>query len=425
MNVEEEGVPQQALYLDTLGSMISETESKPDPQTELMLTSQYFDYARRVWGGLTEKQTQSLKWFLPRKKLDLPFLMDSLLNDTSHTLIKKGYSFRQYDLLKKYLKRYRMLDSMNAWNPISSNQKSFKVGDTSAAIGRIRERLFFLEDLPNNSSSNLFDKELEEGVKNSQARFGLKQDGIIGQEFLRQLNLPLSQYIRQIIVNIERCRWIPVNLTDEYLVVNIPAFQLIAFDNDSIAFTMAVVVGKAVHKTVIFNGDLKYVVFSPYWNVPPSIMKKEILPAIKRDPGYLTRNNMEWNGNSIRQKPGPNNSLGLVKFLFPNTFNIYLHDSPAKNLFNEQTRAFSHGCIRVAQPKKLAIYLLRKDPNWTEARIEKAMHSKKEQYVTLKQPVPVFIAYLTAWVDRNGKLNLRKDIYNRDQHLAGMILKNR
>jgi murein L,D-transpeptidase YcbB/YkuD len=184
---------------------------------------------------------------------------------------------------------------------------------------------------------------------------------------------------------------------------------------------MKVVVGKDVHQTVVFNGEIKYVVFSPYWNVTPSIMKKEILPALKKNPDYLKKNNMEWNGNSIRQKPGPSNSLGLVKFLFPNSYNIYLHDTPAKDLFNQHMRAFSHGCIRLADPKKLAMYLLKDDPSWTEQKIDQAMHAGKEKYVTLKDPVPVFIGYLTAWVDSYGKLNLRKDIYKRDKALGEML----
>jgi L,D-transpeptidase YcbB len=157
--------------------------------------------------------------------------------------------------------------------------------------------------------------------------------------------------------------------------------------------------------------------------VPPDILKNEVLPGIRKNPDYLRRNNMEWNGNNIRQKPGPKNSLGLVKFLFPNSYNIYLHDSPAKSLFNQDTRAFSHGCIRVGEPKKLATYLLRKQPEWTESKIDAAMHSGKEKYVTLKTTVPVFIAYLTAWVDRQGQFNFRDDIYKRDDRLESMMLK--
>ena len=175
----------------------------------------------------------------------------------------------------------------------------------------------------------------------------------------------------------ERTRWVPIHLSHHYFVINIPAFSMAAYDMDTVTFRMNVVVGKDLHPTVIFNGDIKYIVFSPYWNVPNSILKKEILPGIKKDPDYLQKHNMEWNGKTVRQKPGPSNSLGLVKFLFPNSHNIYLHDSPAKNLFGESSRAFSHGCIRLAEPEKMAVYLLKDDPKWNAEKIHKAMHSLK------------------------------------------------
>jgi murein L,D-transpeptidase YcbB/YkuD len=181
---------------------------------------------------------------------------------------------------------------------------------------------------------------------------------------------------------------------------------------------MNVVVGTATNSTVIFTGNLKYVVFSPYWNVPPGILKKEVLPGIARDPSYLSRHNMERYGNGqVRQKPGPRNSLGLVKFLFPNNYSIYLHDTPSKNLFKEDKRAFSHGCIRVSEPAWLATWLLRADSTWTDAAIDKAMHASKEKYVTLKNEIPVFIGYFTAWVDREGRLNFRDDIYGHDKKM--------
>lgn len=187
---------------------------------------------------------------------------------------------------------------------------------------------------------------------------------------------------------------------------------------------MNAVVGKSVHKTVIFNGKLQYVVFSPYWNVPSGIMKNEVLPGIRRNPNYLKNHNMEWNGKTVRQRPGPANPLGKVKFLFPNQYDIYLHDSPSKGLFNEDTRAFSHGCIRLADARALAIYLLRNDPAWTIPNIDREMNSGKEKWVTLKDQVPVFIAYFTAWVDSQGRLNWRKDIYNRDERLAATLFDN-
>jgi len=423
-NIVEEGLPENILYKDSLTELFQQSSTAPNTENELMLTAQYFDYAQKAWGGISEKETKSLDWFLPRKKIDLPFLMDSLLKDPASEIIKNGYTYRQYGLLKDYLKKYRDIESKNKWAYIQPGNKSFKISDSSSIIPMVREKLFLLGDLPVNSANIVFDKDLETAIKKFQYRFGMKEDGIVGAAVIKQLNEPLDKYIRMLIVNMERCRWVPAHLKNNYLIVNIPAFELFSYENDSLLFTMKVVVGKEVHKTVIFNGDLKYVVFSPYWNVPPSIMKNEILPALKKDPAYLQKHNMEWNGNSIRQKPGPKNSLGLVKFLFPNSYNIYLHDSPAKSLFNENARAFSHGCIRVAQPKKLAEYLLQDDPNWTETKIEAAMKKGKEQYVTLKNPVPVFIAYLTTWVDREGKLNIRKDIYNRDERLANMLIKN-
>ena len=424
MNIDNEGISKQTPYKDSLTVIFDDSTIQINPEKELMLTAQYFNYAEKVWGGISETETRKINWFLPRKKLDLPFLMDSLLRDTSSSLIKNGYSYRQYDLLKKYLKSYKDIASKNNWTEIKADAKSYKKGDSSTVIQQVREKLFILGDISVNSGTGRFDDQLEQGIKNYQRRMGTKEDGIIGQTMIQQLNAPLNGIIEQLIVNMERCRWVPVMLSNDYLIVNIPAFRLYAFQNDSLIFSMKVVVGKSVHKTVIFNGDLKYIVFSPYWTVPPGILKAEVLPAIKKDPNYLSKNNMEWNAGSVRQKPGPKNSLGLVKFLFPNEHNIYLHDSPAKSLFNEDVRAFSHGCIRVEQPKKLAMYLLRKDPGWTEKKVDRAMKSGKEQYVTLKDPVPVFIAYLTAFVDREGKLNLRKDIYGRNTQLSDMLLKN-
>jgi len=183
-----------------------------------------------------------------------------------------------------------------------------------------------------------------------------------------------------------------------------------------------VVVGKPMTKTVIFSGKMQYVVFSPYWNVPPSIINKEIKPAMKRNPNYLASHNMEWNGGRVRQKPGPRNSLGLVKFLFPNSNNIYLHDTPSKSLFAEDKRAFSHGCIRVAKPKDLAMRLLRNYPEWTSEKIDAAMHAGTERTVALKPTIPVYIGYFTAFLDTDGQLNFRSDVYNRDGSLLNMLM---
>ncbi len=425
MNIRDEGLPDKIPYRDSfaivMDSLLSLENKKPDTETELMLTAQYFAYAKIAWQGLSEKESKDMDWFLPRRKVNLVQLMDSLLSNQS-ALVSNEPVYRQYGLLKNYLKKYRDIEAAGGWQEIKPGKRKYEAGDSSAVIQQVKERLYQLGDIAGNDSSAVYDSALINAIKAFQQRLGLKQDGIIGPNFFKEINYPISKRIEQIIVNMERCRWLPEMPGKEYLAVNIPEFALHAYSGDSLLWSMNVVVGKAVHETVVFSGELKYVVFSSYWNVPSGILKNEILPALKRNPNYLKRQNMEWNGNTVRQKPGPNNALGLVKFLFPNSYNIYLHDSPAKSLFNEDKRAFSHGCIRVSKPKELAKWLLRDYPQWTEEKITKAMNAGKEQYFTLKETVPVFIAYFTAWVDRQGKINFREDVYKRDSRLAEMIM---
>ena len=217
-------------------------------------------------------------------------------------------------------------------------------------------------------------------------------------------------------------RWMP-EAAENLFMVNIPEFKLNVYEGVKKAFDMNVVVGKEGHNTMMFKGDMNQVVFSPYWNVPPDIVKDEIYPAMQRDPGYLSKHNMEVTGNNaglpvVRQVPGEENSLGKVKFLFPNSFNIYFHDTPAKNLFSKDKRAFSHGCIRLSEPEKLAQYVLRNNADWPPSRITEAMNSGKETFVKLNKPIPVIITYYTAWVDENGVLNFRDDIYGNDREIA-------
>lgn len=420
-NISDEGVAAQLPYKEILAELIetATNESKPSAKTELMLTCQYLEYADVVWQGLSDKQIKEMDWLLPKKKLTYTALLDSL---TNNKILENEPVYRQYHLLKDYLKKFRSLQANNSLPVIKTDKKKLQPGDSAEVLATIRHWLFLMNDLNSDSKSKIFDEDLLQGVKSFQNRNGIAEDGIIGQGMITEMNVPIEKRIETIMVNMERSRWVPARLKDDYLLVNIPAYKLYILENDSVLFNMNVVVGKSQHKTVIFNGDIKYVVFSPYWNVPASILKNEIQPAIRRNPRYLAQHNMEWNGNSVRQKPGPNNSLGLVKFLFPNSHSIYLHDSPAKSLFNETARAFSHGCIRVSEPKKLAQYLLRNDPAWDEKSITAAMNKGREQTVTLSKTVPVFIAYFTAWVDRKGRVNFRKDVYSRDSRLAKMLL---
>lgn len=424
-NISDEGIDSnKMIYQKELNDLMDQSGQATDSsnmKTELMLTAQYLTYAQVVWTGLDEKQSIALDWLLPRKKIEYTQMLDSLLSGKD--VLTDPPVYKQYYLLKDYLKKYREAEKADTVK-IITKLSNIKKGDSSAEVGKIRYKLFLLGDLPQNSASNKFDDELADAVKSFQNRFGLKETGQVKKAELDELNVPINTRVQQILVNMERSRWVTKDAAKDYLIVNIPEYKLHVIENDSLAWDMNVVVGKNQSKTVIFNGDIKYVVFAPYWNVPSSIIKNEILPGIKRNKNYLANHNMEWNGGNVRQKPGPNNSLGLVKFLFPNSHSIYLHDSPAKSLFSETNRAFSHGCIRLAEPKKLAVYLLRNDTSWTGSKIDAAMNAGKEKYVTLKRPLPVFIVYFTAWVSsETGKLNFRKDIYQRDERLLEMLLK--
>jgi L,D-transpeptidase YcbB len=424
-NLSKEGlsiqVPYLVAYKQTLEESNANARVAPNPEIEFLQTGMYFFYASRVWTGIAESQSRKMEWMVPRKKLNYEQFLDSMLKS-----IRKGEKinepvYRQYGLLREYLHRLQEIEQSGQWLTVEADFKKYAFGDSGKAVLQIRNKLQQTRDLSNNNGSSIFDTSLVAAVKSYQQRYGLKEDGIVGPAMIRELNAPLSKRMQQIIVNMERCRWVDADPRGNYLVVNIPQFKLMVYENDQVVWDCNVVVGEEVHKTVIFQGDMKTIVFSPYWNIPPGILRKETLPAIKRNPNYLARHNMEWNGGNVRQKPGPNNSLGLVKFLFPNSFNIYLHDSPAKSLFNEPRRTFSHGCVRVSEARKLAIYLLRVEPAWTEQKIDQAMKGGREIFVNLKESVPVSIVYFTAWVDRAGRINFRDDVYKRDARLMEAI----
>ncbi|WP_412464861.1 L,D-transpeptidase family protein [Flavobacterium mekongense] len=424
-NLLEEGLQAKVPYKEILDGMFPKTNTKPNVEVELFLTNYYFYYTNKVLQGIDSTKTEELGWYLPRKKLCYEQYLDSILVDPK-LIDNKAKLIGQYYKLKEVLQRYRDIEKNGGWEFIEVPEgfKQLKPGDSSDLVIQIRERLFLTHDIATDSKSKVYDESLQEAILKYKKRNGFSEDKIILPKHISEMNVPISDRIKTIMVNMERCRWISTDLTKskEFIVVNIPSYRLTYFKEGKAALVSNVVVGTALNETVIFSGMMSYVVFSPYWNVPKSIRDKEILPAIKKNKDYLAKHNMEWNGNNIRQKPGPNNSLGLVKFLFPNSNNIYLHDTPAKNLFSQEKRAFSHGCIRVQKPKELAQLILEDDPNWTPEKIDAAMNSGKEKWYTLKNKIPVYIGYFTAWVDDDGLVNFHKDIYGRDNALANLLL---
>jgi len=425
-NITDEGIPFHVPYMKEyrlmmVGDENNEPRTERSPEMELMITAQYFHYAKDAWAGISESKSMALDWYLPRKRLGYDVLLDSMLNSLSDGRPIQEPVNPQYALLRGYLKRFREIEKNGTWFTIMADKSGYRLGDTGRAVAEIRRKLFLAGDLERDDGSGTFDAALEEGVKRYQARYGLTPDGKVGRAVLQEMNEPLSKRIRQIVVNMERARWVGPEPPGDHLVVNIPQFELMVYRNDSLMWTCRVVVGKEANKTAIFQGQLKYVVFSPYWNVPSSILNKEIMPKLRRNPGYLASQHMEWNGNGVRQKPGPWNALGRVKFLFPNSYSMYLHDTPSKSLFEQDKRAFSHGCIRVSEPRRLALHLLQDDPDWPASRIDEAMESGREQYATLKKGLPVSILYFTAWVDGKGRIHFRDDVYKRDERVMEMI----
>jgi len=366
---------------------------------------------------------KEMERFIPFKKEDVMKVADSLLNK-KHKDNKYFEDVNQpYKLLKEQLASYYTIAEKGGWPQITTSRKTIKKGASDSVIALIKRRLQITGDIPGGDTSKEFNDTLENGVKNFQARMGYKPNGIITAQLIKDMNVPVQKRLAQVLMNMGRMRWMPTTPTGQLIVVNIPEFVLHVYEGKNKAFDMNVVVGKEGHNTMMFSGDLNQIVFSPYWNVPPSIVEKEILPKLVSNPDYLASQDMEQIGTEdglpkIRQLPGDQNSLGRVKFLFPNSFNIYFHDTPAKSLFEKDKRAYSHGCIRLAEPEKMATYLLKDNPEWTPERITEAMYSGNEKYVKLKKPVPVVITYYTAWVDDNGRLNFRDDIYNHDQKLA-------
>jgi murein L,D-transpeptidase YcbB/YkuD len=426
-NIEEEGISTPFPYQEKIDGIfvyaLDNTVNKPD--AELLITSLYLYYFEKVYKGIDSKTTTAIGWLLPRKKNSPNGLIDSMLADPKSPANPDQQLFSQYYRLQKVLKRYRTIEQNGGWKAITpdSNVKAYKPGDTAKEIQQIRERLCITGDLKQNSKSNQFDSEMVEAVKKYQTRNGLKPDTLITIENIREMNVPIGERIKTIILNMERCRWISPEIFNApaYIFVNIPAYKLIFVRGGTTEFDSRVIVGESMTKTVIFAGKMSYLVFSPYWNLPKTIIENEVKPGMAKNRKYLALHHMEWNNGLVRQKPGRFNSLGLVKFMFPNLNEIYFHDTPSKTQFKKEDRAFSHGCVRVEHAGDFAKTILKDDKTWTPKKIDAAMNAGKESTCVLKNKIPVYIGYFTAWVDEQGSINFYQDVYDRDARLAMLL----
>ena len=403
--------------MDTLlqkDSIIVDKNDSSFVQTELALTQQLIKYAAK---NPQHINSNSIYYLVPAKKMNAMDYADSILSRQKDSSM---YSDNKvYTALKGQLANYYSIAKNGGWGTITSTGQ-LKKGTKSPAVIALKKRLQLSKDYNGTDTTNIFSDSLEFAVKSFQQRNGLKPTGIVNDSMITVLNIPVEQRIQQIIVNMNRAMWMPKQVDSSRIEINIPSQMLYAYADSGKAFEMPVIVGKEGNSTVMFSSNISQIVFNPTWNIPESIVKNEIMPKIKEDKNYLKKNNIEVVKQNdslpvLRQLPGKNNPLGKAKFLFPNTHDIYLHDTPDKTAFAKQDRALSHGCIRVADAARLAQYLLKDQSDWTAQKINSAMNNGKEETVTLKNRQAVNINYLTAWVDKDGYMNFRPDVYSHDK----------
>lgn len=320
----------------------------------------------------------------------------------------------QSRLLDSVVVRLEQHTEKEGWSKIGPGIKKLQKGDSGLTVLQVRKCLVE-QGYHNNILNPVFDELLESVVKSYQFHHGLITDGIIGKATAREINTPLSERMRMILANLPSAKKWETEQSERSVAINIPAFMLYTNEGIGAGFSCKVVVGRLEDPTAEFSALMEEVVVNPYWDIPNSILKKEIIPQMKKDTDFLERNHMEWIGNRLRQKPGDDNALGRIKFIFPNPYHMYLHDTPAKQLFEREIRAFSHGCIRVADPYGLAMFCLKSTQWGTLDKIVQLTQTEKEVRISLKERIPVRVVYLTAFADQAGHLHFRPDLYKKRQ----------
>ena len=417
---------------------------------DVALTVSAMRYISALHVGTVNPRRLDFEVDVSRRRYNLPELLRQNVvraSDVPGVLPQIEPPYPGYQRTIRALARYREMARLDDGEILPATKKPIKPGDIYPGVPRLIRLLRLVGDLPEGaalpSDDTVYQGSLVDAVKSFQLRNGLTPDGRIDATTLAELNVPLSRRVRQMELTLERWRWLPDEYQHSPIIVNVPEFRLRAYgDQFTIAVTMKVVVGKVYgqHETPIFMSKMRSVIFRPYWNVPPSIAKAEIIPALERNPGYLEKENMEVVDDhdnivssgvvpneileearegklSFRQRPGPENSLGLIKFVFPNEFDVYMHDTPATELFSKSRRDFSHGCIRLEKPIDLAVWVLRNNPGWDIDRIRAAMNGTKTEEVTLTQPISVLIVYGTVIVSEDDVVHFYDDIYGHDAAL--------
>ncbi|GAB3528473.1 L,D-transpeptidase family protein [Pontibacter brevis] len=459
----KEGLNPRDYKVKNLGQMYQAYEAIPasdnrkqqkKQELDLALTASYFNFASDFYKGAVDPHdAAAIEWQVKRNKIKLNKALEAILQEREST-----YPYYEFEALHEgYLKlrdalvQYRQIQERGGW-PKVNGEGIVKLNDSAKVVLDVRRRLLPQQQVNEQDSVlYVYDQQVKDAVMKFQKQHGLVVDGVLGPQTYQALNVPVEERIDQIVLNMERWRWLPKRLSpegkpDRYVMVNIPAFRVTVMENGKEALRMKVVVGKTMHSTPVFSHQIQYLMFAPYWNVPNSIVEDDIKPHLQENINWLESQNMEmvttfgpnarrvpvsrvnWNTMTqhnfeyrIRQRPGPNNSLGRVKFMFPNEHAVYLHDTPADHLFDERDRDFSHGCVRVERPADLATYLLQNKPGWDKSRVLRAMNGRQQQRVNLEESVPVYLVYFTTWVEDDGTVHFRDDLYGHDNALAQQL----
>ena len=414
-----------AALLDTLRRQKDRTTGEQFARADLLLTTAYVSLSEDYLTGQIDPKSVAQSWHIDAKEEEVDSALTRSLRERrlAEAIQRMRPQDDDYEMLRQKLGEYRKAVSAGGWAPVPQG-KPLKRGDREnpARLQALRNRLRAegIEVATDSGAAGVVDQAMAAAIARFQARHGIVVDSMLGKETLDAMNVPATFRLAQIAANLERYRWLPRTLGNRYIFVNVPAFRLEGYENGRKNIEMKVIVGAEYddRATPVFSDRMEFVVFRPYWNVTPDIAENELFPkfaasGVPADYEIYSEKGVQ----RIRQKPGPKNSLGLVKFMFPNDFNIYLHDTPQDDLFKEDIRAFSHGCIRVEKPEELAQWVL----GWDRTRVENAMQNgSNNQHVKLPNSIPVYIAYMTTFV-RDGHVWFGNDLYNRDQKLAQAV----
>ena len=455
---EEDGLAPQDYHLDAIYGLLAEAckqSSAASPASvvpelwadlDLILTDAFLLYGSHLAAGRVNPETLHTDWKINPGAVDLLTALDSAAStgDIDAALERLRPAHSGYTTLRNALARLHGLAAANGW-PVLDNTITLRPGERGFTVNDLRRRLAVSGDLDPTGPDDdwfFFDTTLATAVKRFQQRNGLKTDGVVGRVTFGMLNVSVEQRIRQVVLNLERWRWLPHDLGTRYIIVNTADFNLKAVDHGQVDLQMRVVVGRPARRSPVFSADMTYLVVNPYWNVPTTIAVEDILPQLQKDVAYLAQRGIRvlqnWEADApevdpatvdwqayhakrfpfrLRQDPGPYNAMGRIKFMFPNPFAVYLHDTPNHSLFNRVQRDSSSGCIRVESPAVLANFVLAGDERWTAEALTEAIEKGGTRTIRLNYPIPVHLLYMTAWADETGVIQFRNDIYDRDRDL--------